>query len=124
MSSIKTVKLSGEEIKVEGLDGQNTVIRNLGSSAVYASGSPGIAADADGVAEITAGEGVVLYDTRGTVYLSGTGKVQLTGSDYSTVNFKVPSSADGGGGAFVGDTVSFAGIASDDSFCFFEEESV
>lgn len=129
--NIKTVVLSGAEIKVDGLDGQNTVIRNLGSSAVYASVSPGIEADADGVAEIPAGGGVVLYDTHGTVYLFGTGKVQLTGSDYSIVNFKVPSSTsdgDGSGGgdgeALVGDVVSFAGIALDESFCFFEEESV
>lgn len=98
MSSIKTVALSGAEVKVEGLGGQNTNILNLGSAPIYASSTPRIVPDADGVAEIPAGGGVVLYDTRGTVYLYGTGRAQLTGSDYNTANFKVPSSPGGGGG--------------------------
>ncbi len=104
MSNIKTVTLNGAETKVEGLSGQNTIIINKGSSAVYASNAPGIVPEADGVIEIPAGGGVNLYGTNGTVYLLGDGKVQLTGTDYSTVNFKLPSASTGGGG--IVDTVS------------------
>lgn len=118
MENIKTVTLSGTEIKVEGMGGQNTIVRNLGDAAIYASVSPGVTADADGVAEIPAGGGVVLYDTRGVVYLSGKGKAQLTGTDYNVVNFKVPSSSGGGGesGKFY-----FDFICSDDGVCEFME---
>lgn len=98
---IKTISLSGAEVKVEGLDGQNTVIRNLGSSAVYASVSPGIVADADEVAVISAGVAINLYGTNGTVYLYGNGKVQLTGTDYADLNC-VPAAAVSSGGASEG----------------------
>lgn len=98
MSSIKTVTLSGAEVKVGRLTGQNTIVQNLGSTPIYASSTAHIVPDADGVAEIPAGGGVVLYDTHGTIYLFGTGRAQLTGTDYSTANFKVPSSPGGGGG--------------------------
>ena len=114
---IKTISLSGAEIKVEGLGGQNTVIRNLGSSAVYASVSPGVMADADGVAEISAGGGVVLYGTHGTVYLSGSGKVQLTGTDYADLNC-VPTAAASSGGASEGGS----GGGSGDGYVITKEE--
>lgn len=94
----KTVTLSGAEVKIENLGGQNTMIKNLGDNAVYASPRPGIAPDADNVIEIAGGAGEVLYDTRGTVYLKGTGRVQLTGQDYSTPNFMQTSVLIGGDG--------------------------
>lgn len=96
MINIKTVILSGTEVKVDGLAGQNTVIKNLGSSAVYASVSPGISPGADGVAEISAGGVENLYGTNGTVHLLGSGRVQLTGTDYSDMNC-VPAVASSGG---------------------------
>lgn len=94
---IKTVELTGAEIKVEGLDGKNTAIYNKSSAAVYASCTPNVTPDADGVMEIPAGGYRGLNDTRGIVYLLGTGKVELTGTDDS-VNFKMPSSSVSSGG--------------------------
>lgn len=96
INMIKTVTLNGGEVKAEGLGGQNTIVQNLGGSAVYASASPGIEAGADGVAEIPAGGGINLYGTNGTVYLLGSGRVQLTGTDYSDLNC-VPMAASNGG---------------------------
>lgn len=99
MSNIKTVNLSGNEMKVTNLSGQNTTILNLGSAPVYASASARIVPNTDGVAEIPAGGGIILFDTHGTVYLFGEGRVQLTGTNHSTVNFNVPSSSTGGDGS-------------------------
>ncbi len=98
MSDIKTVILDGGELKVEGMNGQNTEIINKSSGAVYASKYPGIVPEADGVIEIAAGSRDGLHGTNGTLYLLGTGKVELRGTDYS-VNFRQPSSStsDGGG---------------------------
>lgn len=84
MSSIKTIFLSGAEVKVDGLAGQNTIVQNLGSSAVYASAAPGIKTGADGVAEIGAGCALA-------------GKVQLTGTDYANLNCISPSMISSGG---------------------------
>lgn len=99
---IKTVELTGTEMKVEGLDGQNTVIINNGSGTLYASAFPDVAAGADNVIEIPAGAHDGLNDTHGTVYLLGTGRVELRGTDYA-VNFRQPSSSasSGGGGGKV-----------------------
>lgn len=97
-TDIKTVVLDGSELCVSGFLKQNTVIKNLSDSTIYAATSPNIEPDADGVIAIPAGGGENLHDTKGTVYLLGTGKVQLTGTDYGYVNFKSPSSSSGGGG--------------------------
>lgn len=94
---IKTVELTGVEMKIEGLDGKNTAIYNKTSAAVYASCSPNITPNADGVMEIPSGGCRGLTDTCGIIYLLGTGKVELTGTDDS-VNFRQPSSSSGGGG--------------------------
>lgn len=67
MTNIKTVNLTGSEIKIDGLPGQNTIIRNLGSSTVYAGLTSGIVPDADGVAELPSGGVINLYGTHGTV---------------------------------------------------------
>lgn len=102
---IKTVELTGTEMKVEGLDGKNTAIYNKSSAAVYASCSPAVTPNADGVIEVPAGGYRGLNDTCGIIYLLGTGKVELTGTDGS-VNFKMPSSSEsGGGGGISGDSV-------------------
>ncbi|MBD5128435.1 MAG: hypothetical protein HDT43_00695 [Ruminococcaceae bacterium] len=105
MSDIKTITLDGSETKVE-IGGQNVIVKNLGAGIIYASASPGITAEADGVAEIAGGSGEVVFDTHGSLYLLGTGRVQCTGTDYSGVNFKQPSrSADGGGAMFMNGAV-------------------
>ena len=96
---IKTVELTGTEMKVEGLDGKNTAIYNKSSAAVYASCTPNVTPNADGVMEVPAGGYRGLNDTCGIIYLLGTGKVELIGTDDS-VNFRQPSSSasSGGGG--------------------------
>ena len=94
----KTISLAGEEIKVEYSGGANAWLRNDGTAAVYASGTPGISAGADGTVSIPAGQSVGVYGANGTVYLKGGGSVQLIGSDYSTNPFR-NSAASGGSGA-------------------------
>ena len=94
----KTISLAGEEIKVEYSGGANAWLRNDGTAAVYASGTPGISAGADGVVSITVSGSAPVYGANGTVYLLGTGSVQLIGSDYSTNPFR-NSAASGGSGA-------------------------
>ena len=88
---IKTVILDGTERRVTGLGGSNTVIVNFGSSELYASVKPDIVPDGSNVAAVPSGGVVNLRDTNGTVYLLGTGRVQLEGTDYETVNVGIPS---------------------------------
>lgn len=98
---IKTTELTGSEEKVSELGGQNVSVKNLSAGTLYASAFPNITAGADNVAEIPSGSGEVILDAHGTVYLLGSGKVQCTGTDHTTLNFKQPSSSSGtssGGG--------------------------
>lgn len=88
---IKTVTLEGSEVCVSGLDGQNVIVKNLGGKHIWASAFPGVSEGADNVCEIPAGGGEIIFDTHGTVYLNGAGKVQVTGTNYAAVNFKSPS---------------------------------
>lgn len=94
----KTPILTGAEVCVTDLGGQNVAVKNLSGDTVWASAFPNITVGADGVVEIPAGGGEVVLDTHGTIYLLGTGKVQVTGTDYATPNFRQPSSSSGGGG--------------------------
>ncbi len=94
----KTIPLTGGEIKVEYSGGANAWLRNDGTAAVYASASAGISAGADGVVSIPAGQAAAIYGASGTVYLLGTGSVQLVGSDYTSCPFKT-SAQSGGSGA-------------------------
>lgn len=82
---IKTVTLTGNEQKIEGLGGFNTFVQNLGSLVMYASKNPGVSAGGDNVAEIPAGSGKLISSTNGTVYLLGTGKAEVTGLDGDSV---------------------------------------
>lgn len=97
---IKTVTLTGSELKVEGLGGFNTFVQNLSVGAMYASKCPGVSAGGDNVAEIPAGGGKLISTTNGTVYLLGTGKAELTGLDtdgvIATGGAAVYSSGEGG----------------------------
>lgn len=89
---VKTVILTGAEVCVSELGGQNTVVKNLGEKPIFVAATAGITESADGVSEIPAGGGEVVFDTHGTVYLVGTGKAQVTGTNYACTNFKQPSS--------------------------------
>lgn len=66
---------------------------------------PGVTAGADGVVSIPVGQAVRIDGACRTVYLLGTGSVQLVGSDYTACPFK--TSAQGGSGA---DSVARAAI--------------
>ena len=101
----KTITLTGAEIRADYSGGTNAWLRNDGTTVVYASTTPGITAGADGVVSIPAGQAAAIYGTCGTVYLLGTGSVQLVGSDYTACPFK--TSARGGSGA---DSVARAAI--------------
>ena len=94
----KTIALTGDETRVDYGGGTNVWLRNDGTDAIYASTSPGITAGADGVISIPASQAAAIYGAVGTVYLLGTGSVQLVGSDYTACPFKT-SAQSGGSGA-------------------------
>lgn len=96
MANIKTITLDGAEQAVT-ISGQNCCIQNMGTGTVYASAKPNVEAGADGVMAVTANNSVLLTDTRGTVYLLGSGTVQLAGTDYATQVFN-PAPVGGGSG--------------------------
>ena len=102
----KTIVLTGAEIRADYSGGTNAWLRNDGTATVYASTAPDVTVGADGVVSIPAGQSVGVYGANGTVYLMGTGSVQLIGSDYSTSPFKA-STQSGGSGA---DSVARAAI--------------
>ena len=93
----KTIVLTGEEIRANYSGGTNAWLRNDGTATVYASTAPDVTVGADGVVSIPAGQSVGVYGANGTVYLMGTGSVQLVGSDYTACPFK--SAQSGGSGA-------------------------
>ena len=102
----KTITLTGAEIRAVYSGGANAWLRNDGTDVIYAAAVPGITAGSDGVVSIPAGQSAPVYGAYGTVYLLGTGSVQLIGSDYSTNPFKT-SAQSGGSGA---DSVARAAI--------------
>ena len=102
----KTITLTGAEIRAGYSGGANAWLRNDGADVIYAAAVPGITAGSDGVVSIPAGQSAPVYGAYGTVYLLGTGSVQLIGSDYSTNPFKT-SAQSGGSGA---DSVARAAI--------------
>ena len=113
MVKIKTIELVGSEVEVSELDGQNVDVQNLGDESIYASAYPNVRAGADNVAEIPAGSGFVVHDAHGTIYLLGTGKVQCTGTNYATPNFKMPSSSRSGGGGEKSEKGMYVGVVTE-----------
>lgn len=103
----KTITLGGAEQEIR-ITGQNCDVRNDGAETIYISAKPDIVAGADGVLSVPIGQAAKLLDCRGTVYLLGTGIVQLCGNDYSELVFKC---APAGGGGDMQDDVA-RGMAS------------
>lgn len=95
----KTIALTGAEVKITDLGGQNVAIKNLSAGSIYASAYPDIVVGADDVIEISSYCGELLLDAHGTVYLLGSGKAQCTGTNYTTLNFRLVSGVSGGGGS-------------------------
>ena len=94
----KTITLTGAETRAVYLGGSNAWLRNDGTDVIYAAAVPGITAGSDGVVSIPAGQAAAIYGACGSVYLLGTGSVQLVGSDYTACPFKT-SAQSGGSGA-------------------------
>lgn len=97
MANVKTITLGGTEQKVI-ISGQNCDIRNDGADTIYASAKPNVTAGEDGVLAIPVGQAAKLLDSKGTVYLLGTGAVQLCGNDYGYLVFKCAATSSGEGG--------------------------
>ncbi len=95
-TNIKTVLLTGSEIKAE-FNGYHAWIRNDGASVVYAAKQSGITAGADDVVSIPSGCSAPVLCADGEVYLLGAGSVMLIGSDYSTNPFKTSAQSSGSG---------------------------
>ena len=91
-----TITLAGSEEKAE-FSGSNAWLRNDSTDTVYAAKSAGVTAGADGVVAVPAGQSAPVYGANGTVFLLGTGSVQLIGSDYSTNPFKTSAQSGGSG---------------------------
>ena len=94
---VKTINLTGSEIKVTELGGDNTEIFNNGSGIIYASKLPNITVGGDDVIAIPAGAIDGLYGTHGTIYLLGTGGVELRGVDHMITKTRGQAMAVGGG---------------------------
>lgn len=92
---IKTINLTGAEVKITELGGDNTEIINNSNGVVYASKLPDITIGGDEVIAIPAGAIDGLYGTHGTVYLLGTGSVELRGVDHKITESR-SQSAEGG----------------------------
>ena len=92
--NIKTINLTGSEVAIK-VGGGNSEIRNNGTETIYASAASGIVAGADGVVSIPAGASVTVRDTRGTVYILGTGSVEVVGKDDAIPVFKSAAAAGG-----------------------------
>lgn len=85
---IKTINLNGSEVKVTELGGDNTQIFNNSGNTLYASKKPNITVGGDNVIAIPVGAIDGLYGTRGTVYLLGSGSVEVRGVDHSITNVR------------------------------------
>lgn len=98
---IKTINLNGSEMKITELGGDNTEIFNNSNSVVYASKLPNITVGGDEVIAIPAGAIDGLYGTHGTVYLLGTGSVELRGIDHKVTESRVSASGTGVSSSYV-----------------------
>lgn len=96
---IKTVILAGIEQMVTDLEKNNTLVINNSGSSVFASNKPNVQPYADGVIEIPSGAYDTVIGTNGTVYVLGTGRVELRGIDYVDAERASLSGSGSGGGA-------------------------
>ena len=102
--NVTTITLTGEEVPVKFSAGYPFYwVNNLGDSEVYALSSPNITADADGVCAVPSGGSVRLGagSPAETIYLLGTGRVQIYASGNAHCPFKLaPKGGEGGGGSY------------------------
>ena len=95
-----TVELDGTECAVVFSSNYRCfTVQNETADDIYISVSPNISAGKDGVRRIGAGaSGAIAHGTKNTLYILGSGSVQVTASD-SPGNFFKPAPAAGGGEA-------------------------
>ena len=96
MVNAMTITLAGSETEA-AFSGANAWLRNDGAGTIHAAKTAGVTAGADGVVAVPAGQSAPVYGANGRVFLTGTGSVQLIGSDYSTNPFKTSAQAGGSG---------------------------
>lgn len=95
--NVKTITLNGEETKIvfENESFKCFWIQNTGKEVVYASCDPNIAPKADGVIAVMSGASASVFPSefaeRNTLYLLGSGEVQIVGCDSFTCPFKIPA---------------------------------
>lgn len=109
---IATLTLDGTESSVTyGHVYKAFAVQNLGDSTVYASKNAGVAAGSDGVVAIPSGGSAVVYANSDTVYLLGSGTVQVI-AQYDGIN---PFKASPKGGEYLpiagGMTTGTTGLA-------------
>lgn len=98
-----TVELDGTECAVVFSSNYKCfTVQNETADDIYISVSPNISAGKDGVRRIGAGaSGAIAHGAKNTLYILGSGSVQVTASD-SPGNFFKPAPAAGGGGTVDG----------------------
>lgn len=101
-SKVKTIELTGTETAVTFPESHPYYwVINLGNSDLYASASPDIVPDADGVYVIPAGgRERITPESGNTIYVYGTGKAMIRGeNDRDCPSFKpVPKGGESSGG--------------------------
>ena len=102
MPKVKTITLDGTETAVKFEKGYPYyVITNMGDSELYASGSPGITAYADGVYTILPGMEIRISPelSADTVFLLGSGMVQIRAEEIAVpTSFRTAGKGGGSGG--------------------------
>lgn len=90
-------------------------VKNIGDTTVYVSANLNIAAGADGVAELAAGEVVLLEDYNSKVYVLGAGKVEIHEQDITDCPFKkIAKGGDTGGDGILVSTTLYTGTEYDE----------
>lgn len=89
-----SITFTDGEQKLE-FNGANAWLRNDGTSTIYASRDAGVTIGGNNVVSIPAGCSAPVFGANGTVYLLGSGMVQLIGNDYSTNPFNTSTGSGG-----------------------------
>ena len=95
--NIKNITLNGEITAVTGIRGNYCCVYNRSADTVYAANKPDVAAQAEDVLPVDVGVSALITVKEGRVWLLGTGKVTLIGSD-KPINFIKPSAGNGTSG--------------------------
>ena len=92
--AIKNPILTGDEMAVN-ISGQYAAVRNDGTDIIYVSANPNIVPGADGIMSIPAGASAVISLISNIVYLFGSGKATVVGTDSASNPFKTSTTSSG-----------------------------